>query len=81
MAYDYVRRTYNVDPQIGQRVKHTVTGNSGVISREDRSAGHYVQVRFDGKKHPLPCHPTELEYSPEVPYISDAETRAAVSHS
>jgi hypothetical protein len=39
-----------------------VTGKSGTIAREDRSAGHYVQVRFDGQSFALPCHPTELEY-------------------
>ncbi len=64
MAYDYVRRTYDVSPVIGGRVTHTVTKKSGVIAREDKSQGHYVQVRFDGMKHVLPCHPTELEYAP-----------------
>lgn len=62
MAYEYIKRSYTFQPQIGRRVKHTVTGKSGVISREDRSAGHYVQVRFDGQNHALPCHPMELEY-------------------
>jgi hypothetical protein len=63
MAYDYVRRTYSVDPVIGQRVTHTVTNKSGIIAREDKSQGHYVQVRFDGQRHSLPCHPTELDYA------------------
>lgn len=64
MAYDYVRKTYSVDPVIGRRVMHVVTHKSGVIAREDKSQGHYVQVRFDGKRHALPCHPTELVYDP-----------------
>jgi len=64
MAYDYVRRTYSVDPVIGQRVTHTVTHKSGIIAREDKSQSHYVKVRFDGQKHTLPCHPTELNYAP-----------------
>lgn len=29
MPYDYVRRTYGVDPKIGGRVVHTVTAKSG----------------------------------------------------
>ena len=62
MAYDYIKRTYTFQPQVGRRVKHTVTGKLGVISREDRSASHYVQVRFDGQRFALPCHPMELEY-------------------
>jgi len=63
MTYDYVRRTYNVDPQVGHWVTHTITKKTGVIVREDKSAGHYVQVRFEGQKHAVPCHPTELQYS------------------
>ena len=62
-AYSYVRNAYAVDPRIGQRVRHLETGRSGVIAREKPSAAHYVQVRFDGDKHALPCHPTALDYA------------------
>lgn len=62
MSYDYVKRTYGVDPVVGEKVKHTVTGESGVIARESPGQAHYVRVRFDGKSFSLPCHPTELEY-------------------
>lgn len=62
MTYDYVKRTYGVDPEPGQAVTHTVTGKGGVIARENKGQSHYVQVRFDGQRHTLPCHPTELEY-------------------
>jgi hypothetical protein len=62
MAYDYIKRTYTFQPQVGRRVRHTVTGDSGVIAREDRSASHYVQVKFDGRKFAAPCHPMELTY-------------------
>lgn len=65
MAYDYVRRVYGVDPVVGARVAHTVTKKVGVIARE-RSPLHYVHVRFDGQKHALPCHPTELDYAAEA---------------
>lgn len=63
-SYEYVRRAYGVSPEIGARVQHTVTKRFGVIAREDKSQGHYVQVRFDGQKHRSPCHPTELDYRP-----------------
>lgn len=62
MSYDYIKRAYAVTPTVGERVRHTVTGNSGIIAREDRSQGHYVQVKFDGRKFASPCHPLELEY-------------------
>lgn len=64
MSYDYVSRFYGVRPVVGARVRHTETGKAGVITREDRGAAHYVQVRFDGQKHSLPCHPTAIDYSP-----------------
>lgn len=60
--YDYVKRTYNVNPVMGQRVTHTVTKKGGAIARESPSAGHYVQVCFDGSKFAVSCHPTELDY-------------------
>lgn len=60
MSYGYIRRTYGVSPTVGARVQHTVTNRYGVIAREDKSRGHYVQVRFDGWRHRMPCHPTSL---------------------
>ena len=32
--YDYVKRTYPVEPQVGARVTHQVTKRSGTIARE-----------------------------------------------
>lgn len=60
--YDYVKRAYAFQPEVGRRVLHTVTKQSGTVAREDKSAGHYVQVMFDGRNHRLPCHPDELQY-------------------
>lgn len=60
-AYDYIQKTYGLTFRVGQRVRHTTTGKSGIVTREDRSQGHYVQVRFDDKKFSAPCHPQELE--------------------
>lgn len=62
MAYDYIKRTYDFKPEVGRRVRHTVTNNDGVIAREAPGMSHYVQVKFDGKKFSLPCHPGELAY-------------------
>lgn len=62
MAYDYIQRAYGFTAEIGRRVVHSVTKREGMIAREDKSAGHYVQVRFDGAKHSLPCHPDEIAY-------------------
>lgn len=59
--YAYVKRTYNVDPQIGGRVRLENTGRWGTIVRR-RNYDHRVWVRFDGQKHSSPCHPTSLIY-------------------
>lgn len=58
--YDYVRRTYGVDPIPGQRARFT-DGREGVIARR-QSYDNYVYVTFDGGKHAVPCHPTDLTY-------------------
>jgi hypothetical protein len=65
--YDYVRRTYSVDPKVGAPVQHTITLRYGKIARENRSQAHYVMVKFEGKNHALPCHPTELYYLSVAP--------------
>lgn len=62
MAYEYIKRMYAFQPEVGRRVCHTEIDKCGVITRESKSAGHYVQVRFDGRKHPSPCHPGALVY-------------------
>lgn len=62
MPYDYIKQTYGVSPEPGKIVYHTVTKEWGVITREDRSASHYAQVKFEGARHASPCHPTDLQY-------------------
>ena len=64
-TYDYVKRTYQVNPRIGGRVTHQVTKRSGTIARENVSQGHYVMVTFNGQKFSSQCHPTELDCSPQ----------------
>ena len=62
MAYGYIRRTYGVNPRIGQRIKHF--GKSGAIIRPQGDP-HYLRVRFDGQRHASNVHPTDqVEYSP-----------------
>ncbi len=61
MAYEWIKNTYSFQPEIGRRVKHTVTQGEGVIAKPS-SETNYVQVKFDGKKHAMPCHPGELTY-------------------
>ncbi|BCH33242.1 hypothetical protein MesoLjLc_51720 [Mesorhizobium sp. L-8-10] len=65
--YDYVRDHYSFKPVIGRRVMHDETRKEGVITPEDRSQGHYVQVRFDGSNFSLPCHPGSLVYVDAAP--------------
>lgn len=64
MTYEYVKRVYGFTAIVGQRVQHTVTGKHGAIAREDKGQQHYVQVKFDGSKFALPCHPGELVVHP-----------------
>lgn len=75
MPYDYVRRAYGVDPQIGQPVKLENSSKVGTVAREDLSMAHYVMVRFDGQRHASPCHPTSLEYLPMPPRPARSEMR------
>lgn len=60
-SYTWIKNTYSFQPEVGRRVRHTVTKKEGVIATEDSQA-NYVQVRFDGQRHKSPCHPGELAY-------------------
>lgn len=70
MAYDYIKKHYQIQPTVGRAVRHTVTNKFGKIARENPSQGHYVQVKFESSRHALPCHPDELEL---VEYAEDVE--------
>lgn len=64
MSYEYVKRYYGVHPKLGQRVFHTEIKEWGTVIRKRRGyAGHYVFVRFDGRKLSSPCHPLSLYFS------------------
>lgn len=62
--YDYIRRTYGVDPHVGQRI--TMDGKPGVIVRPQGDP-QYLKVRFDGEKHAANVHPTwEVVYGEQA---------------
>ncbi len=63
MTYDYIRRSYGVDPRVGQRI--TMDGKPGVIVRPQGDP-QYLRVRFDGQKHASNVHPTwKVDYAPQ----------------
>lgn len=66
MAYEYVRQHYGVNPEVGAHVTTTDGKRPGVIAKERQSHNHYVYVRFEGVRRPLPCHPLDLIYLPAV---------------
>jgi hypothetical protein len=62
MAYEYIKRMYGVDPQIGQRITHY--SKPGEIVRPQGNP-QYLNVLFDGQKHTSNVHPTdEVLYLP-----------------
>ena len=61
MAYEYVKKFYGVNPEVGMRVTTQDGKKSGMVVAK-RSYDHYVHVRFDGQKHDVPCHPLDLVY-------------------
>lgn len=58
MSAEYVRRHYDVDYKVGERLvlqagtKHETHGL--LVS----FPGQYLGIRFDGEKHTSRCHPT-----------------------
>jgi hypothetical protein len=64
VTYDYIRRTYCVDPRVGQRI--TMDGRPGVIIRPQGDPA-YLRVRFDGQLHASNAHPTwRIDYAPDA---------------
>ena len=59
--YAYVRQYYGVNPVPGERVRFEHDGREGVIARR-QAYDQYVWVKFDGSKHAVPVHPTDLTY-------------------
>lgn len=70
MPYDYIRRTYGVDPKVGQAI--TMDGKLGTIIRPQGDPA-YLRVRFEGQKHAVNVHPTwEVDYTIGSPVEHDA---------
>jgi hypothetical protein len=65
IPYEYVKRTYGVNPVIGSKVALCTDGRTptrrGVIVRK-RCYDNYVRVRFDGQSFDSPVHPLDLLY-------------------
>jgi len=62
MAYDYIRRTYGVDPRLGQRV--LIDGRWAMVVRPQGDP-LYLRLRFEGQRHTSNAHPTwRVEYAP-----------------
>lgn len=60
--YDYIARYYEIRPKYGERVQGGPDGPLGTVKRERRSAGHYVAVQYDDRKHIAFEHPKTLIY-------------------
>jgi hypothetical protein len=62
MAYEYIKRTYGVNPVVGQRI--IMDGKPGVILKPQGDP-QYLNVRFDGQKHGSNVHPDwKVDYAP-----------------
>lgn len=65
---EQIRTSRGVPAKRGQRVR--VDGKPGVIKSAARSSG-YLMVLFDGRKHPVPCHPTwRFEYEVDGQFVA-----------
>lgn len=58
--FDWINKTYSINAKKDMHVK--VIGLRGVITGAN---GNYIDVKIEGKKHPLPFHPTDIEFYKE----------------
>ena len=79
MSYDYVRQAYGLNPVVGRRVRHNEIDKWGTICRENKGQSHYVMVKFDGRRHSVPCHPKALDYysAPNAPSQTSQQDSSA----
>lgn len=63
-GYEYIRRAYDTDPKIGQRVTLRNEGcapdRCGTVIYPNRSSTSYVHVVLDGDKHSVVVHPLNV---------------------
>lgn len=59
-GYGYISRMYGITYRPGMRVQLERSDRIGTVAHMKPSAGHRVQVRFDGERHASPCHPNSL---------------------
>lgn len=57
MSMDYIRKFYNLNVNVGQRVEYTGNGKKefGVVTG---ASGAHLEIQLDGAKFPTPYHPT-----------------------
>lgn len=64
-GYAYVRRTYGVDPKVGDRVRLVnegqASGQEGEVVYPGQSTAH-VHVLLDGREHVSIVHPMSIEF-------------------
>lgn len=64
MSFEYIKKNYGVNPELGMRVE--INGRGGVIIKD---LGSHIGVNFDDNKLGvcLRCHPTwEVKYFDEI---------------
>jgi hypothetical protein len=66
-CYEYVRNYYGVPAYIGMTVSFKGKDAVGTIVKAT-TALHYVHVVFEGTRHSVPCHPTDLLYK-EITHV------------
>ena len=65
MSYRYIERAYDRHFKPGDRVKHSVTGETGTVMRAPVGDPHYYRVRKDGLKIGSNWHPHETMLAKE----------------
>ena len=62
MSLEYVRKYYGVPAKRGGRVEYT-GDDKPELGTICGASGAHLSIRLDGKKHPMPFHPTwKLRY-------------------
>lgn len=61
MSYEYIRKTYGVEFEVGQRVQSKDGKYRGTVVSNTNRQEHYAYVRIDGRKHSDPFHPMDLK--------------------
>lgn len=75
-GYGYVRRTYGINPKVGQRL--TLRGDQvnpdklGTVLHPNRGTTCYVHLVIDGHKFGVVAHPMEVILAPSIAEVANA---------